>query len=192
MTEALVRLADTLAVAPPGDSPTQLVQGTVIQAVAPIRVDVGAMQLSCLAIAHVAVGQIVYVLRAGTLNIVLGTADSLDGAWHNVGDPGEPGFVNSWANYGAVYQTLRFMRERGRVYVEGTIKGGSNTTIAFQLPVGYRPSASVQRSSRGADAGSVERISLVDIPTNGNVQIIFTGGTNPASAVTLGFDFPTD
>lgn len=71
MTESLVRLADTLT-APPPDTPVGLLQGLVVSLGPPIRVDVGAMQLSCITLVGVSVGQAVYVLQSGGVNVILG------------------------------------------------------------------------------------------------------------------------
>lgn len=74
--------------------------------------------------------------------------DSLEDndSWHNVGDPGEPAFQNSWVNFGSTWQVARFRKfSDGRVEVQGLIKDGtvSATTPAFTLPTGYRPGANL-------------------------------------------------
>lgn len=109
--------------------------------------------------------------------------------WHNVGAGGEPAFQNSWVNWGAPYVVCRFRKENGRVYVEGTLKSGGSSTVAWTFPVGYRPASQIQRQVRGAAAA--EALTLIDLPTNGNLQIVITGG-GTATAVSLGFDFALD
>jgi hypothetical protein len=76
MTESLVRLADTLTVPPPIDTSAALLQGSVVSLGPPIRVDVGAMQLSCISIVGVNVGDAVYVLRTGNIAVIIGAAST--------------------------------------------------------------------------------------------------------------------
>lgn len=113
-------------------------------------------------------------------------------AWHNIGAAGEPAFQNLWVNNGGGYQVARYRKERGRVYVEGSIKTGGVNTVAFTLPVGYRPTATLQRAIRGTDA-TADHPSAAEIATTGTVTIlVFTGGAGASVISTLGFDFPTD
>jgi microcystin-dependent protein len=59
--------------------------------------------------------------------------------WHIVGQAGEPAFQNSWVNVGAI-QLARFRKyPDGRVRIAGLIRTGASATVAFTLPVGYRP-----------------------------------------------------
>jgi microcystin-dependent protein len=60
--------------------------------------------------------------------------------WQYVGAPGQPAFMNGWANYmgGQVQASFRKMPD-GQVQVRGLILGGSLNTTAFILPPGYRP-----------------------------------------------------
>src|SRR4051794_28560012 len=75
MTEALVRLSTALTTGPPPETPLVLLQGTVVALGPPIRVDSGAMQLSCVSVQAVAVGATVYVIQSGGVNLVVGTSD---------------------------------------------------------------------------------------------------------------------
>lgn len=65
------------------------------------------------------------------------------GPWIYVGDAGAPAFQNSWANVGGVYTPMRFRSNIGAVDMEGAIVGGAAGTVAFTLPVGYRPSTTM-------------------------------------------------
>jgi len=71
-------------------------------------------------------------------------AQAMD-TWHTVGGAGEPAFQNSWVNYGSGQLSVKFRKfPDGRVRLAGAAKSGSgNGTVAFTLPVGYRPAASV-------------------------------------------------
>ncbi len=99
-------------------------------------------------------------------------ADSLDGRdagefaaaraedWHEVGAPGEPGFIDSfgcgggggagWANFGAGHNTVGFYEDPyGVVHLKGVVKwtnAGQSAPAGcgwpiFQLPEGYRPAS---------------------------------------------------
>jgi len=99
-------------------------------------------------------------------------ADSLDGkdagafaaaqaeAWHEVGTPGEPEFIDSfgcggggcagWANFGAGHNTVGFYKDPyGVVHLKGVVKwtnAGQSAPAGcgwpiFQLPEGYRPAS---------------------------------------------------
>lgn len=77
------------------------------------------------------------------LNPVLGK-DALqdDGAWHYVGEQGEPPFIGvNWSNYAATgpWEVVRFRKDRfGRVDIEGLANVGTLGYV-FVLPDGFRP-----------------------------------------------------
>jgi len=59
--------------------------------------------------------------------------------WHEVGTPGEPGFLNAWTNAAAPSETAAFFKDReGMVHLKGTVTGGTALDV-FVLPPGYRP-----------------------------------------------------
>jgi hypothetical protein len=58
--------------------------------------------------------------------------------WHLVGAPGEPGFQNSWHNFGGTWARAAFYKDHeGIVHLKGLVTGGTSGTV-FQLPPGYR------------------------------------------------------
>jgi hypothetical protein len=70
-----------------------------------------------------------------------GGSRSAHEAWHEVGKPGEPAFMNGWANQGGSGPTAAFFRdEEGIVHLRGHVSGNGGA-IMFQLPPGYRPGA---------------------------------------------------
>ena len=76
---------------------------------------------------------------ANTANTAL-TANSLAPPenWHLVGAPGEPGFQNSWHNFGGTWATAAFYKDHdGIVHLKGYVGGGTGAAV-FQLPPGYR------------------------------------------------------
>lgn len=63
---------------------------------------------------------------------------------HYVGTPGEPQFLNGWAQQtnGTNTAPVTFTKlATGLVLLSGNTDPGSNGTACFQLPVGYRPGA---------------------------------------------------
>jgi hypothetical protein len=62
-------------------------------------------------------------------------------AWHEVGAPGQPGYLNNWKQVNPqTYNAAFFKDHEGIVHLRGIVKGGSAGPI-FQLPPGYRPAA---------------------------------------------------
>lgn len=51
--------------------------------------------------------------------------------------------INSWVNYGTPYANAGYNRDRGMVFLRGAIKTGTVGTVAFILPVGFRPKFTV-------------------------------------------------
>lgn len=66
-----------------------------------------------------------------------------DGAWHYIGAAGEPGFVNSYANYGGAYIGARYRQdEDGLVTIGGLIAnafGFGGASGIFTMPAGFTP-----------------------------------------------------
>lgn len=65
--------------------------------------------------------------------------------WHLVqpaGAGGDATFMNGWGNLGGDTISAAYTRDaNGFVHLRGAMKGGAFNTPAFQLPIGYRPSA---------------------------------------------------
>lgn len=60
--------------------------------------------------------------------------------WRNVGDSGEPAFLNSWVNFSAGYEVASFYKDPfDVVHIRGLVKSGTINTTIFILPTGYRP-----------------------------------------------------
>lgn len=86
--------------------------------------------------------------------------------WRQVGATGEPAFQNSWVNYSAGYQTAAFYKDKsGRVHLRGLVKSGTDGTVIFTLPVGYRPEAISLHTTLSNNA-----VARVDITSTGNVH----------------------
>lgn len=51
---------------------------------------------------------------------------------------------NGWVDYGGAYETSSYHKDSdGYVHFRGLIKSGTNSTVVFQLPVGFRPAKSL-------------------------------------------------
>lgn len=86
--------------------------------------------------------------RIERLERALAKAPEAADSWHLVGDPGEPAFQNTWAQYpgGGTIAPGSFKKdELGRVRLRGLVRkgGGAGSWVGFEtlfvLPVGYRP-----------------------------------------------------
>lgn len=109
-------------------------------------------------------------IRSSVTQVPTGTIE----LWHEIGAAGEPVFTNSWTNFGGSYETAAFYKDRGRVYFKGLIKSGTLNSLAFTLPVGYRPAQRVSYPLRSGGNG----VGSVDIDTNGAVAIVVGSGNN--------------
>ena len=85
------------------------------------------------------------------------------------------GLQNGWLNYGAPYGPGRFRKlASGLVVMEGLIHSGTPNTIAFVMPVGYRPTPQADNSTRDlificAVGGTVTQ-EAIRIQDNGNAR----------------------
>jgi hypothetical protein len=107
---------------------------------------------------------------ASQLNrIEQGVSDAHPGAWHNVGDAGEPAFQNAWVNFD-VPRIVRFYKAGGRVFLEGIAKSGVVGSTMFTLPVGWRPT--VGGSALIFPVVSNNAFGVMFVDQNGNVTPI--------------------
>ena len=70
-----------------------------------------------------------------------------------------PTLLNSWAQQNSINYPVRYMKDSmGFVHLKGVLNSGTYNTIAFNLPVGYRPAKDtfvVSRDSSSAKPGVV-------------------------------------
>lgn len=90
------------------------------------------------------------------------------GAWQT------PTLLNSWVNYGGVYQTARYRKVGHEVEIQGLIKSGTTTTGTnlLILPTGYRPSNRLVFATN-----SFQLFGSIDITSAGEVKIML-GNSN--------------
>lgn len=64
--------------------------------------------------------------------------------WHVVGAAGEPPFISPWGTFTG-FQVPRFRKVGNQVFLDGVLghTNATNASVAFVLPVGYRPQATV-------------------------------------------------
>ena len=91
---------------------------------------------------------------------------------HTVGASGEPAYQNGW--YADTY--VQFIKLGSTVFLNGGADGGSENTVMFTLPVGYRPS--VQKVYTRPNIVGETRI---EINTDGTVYVEDSGLDGDAS-----------
>ena len=112
-----------------------------------------------------------------------------DGAWANllasvedekeIGVGANPSFSNSWANVGT--SPARFYKDPfGRVHLSGNIDTGTSGTVAFTLPVGYRPSYGTFHIAYNSNGGPGPGGAAVhiEVQTDGDVIPTYGAGTD--------------
>lgn len=88
-----------------------------------------------------------------------------------------PSLINSWANIGAPYRNAGYWKDGfGMVHLQGAIKTGAGNTVAFILPAGYRPSATVALAP-SYKVGQNGSTCWVTIDSSGNVTCGQGGST---------------
>lgn len=132
------------------------------------------LEITANALACVAFAQLSSVLNNSTTSVVLGrNGNSLQVQRSYLEPTIAPTLLNSWVNGSPSNRSLAgyFKDDKGIVHLQGYISGGSAGSVAFQLPVGYRPPLGVEIAA--ATNGSNGRITIVN---DGNVTIAsFTG-----------------
>jgi hypothetical protein len=89
-------------------------------------------------------------------------------------------FLNSWSNAGGSWKNAGYYKHQDRVYLIGTVTGGTNNAI-FNLPAGYRPAGDLRFAT-------VDGLSFaaIEIKTNGNVRALaFPGATLHLDGISL-------
>lgn len=90
-----------------------------------------------------------------------------------------PAFQNGWVHFAGGYQSIQYRRiNADLVYLRGLMTSGTMPSVAFTLPVGFRPPATVQVPFPGS-------ATFIDITPAGTVLV--SGGTNGAVVVDVCF-----
>ncbi len=115
-------------------------------------------------------------LTNNSADLLAGQGLIVQPAVHAIGGGGEPAFQNSWANSGSGLRDVSFWKDQlGGVHLQGHMSGGASTSVAFTLPLGYRPSAELAFPNRHM---STSQSTEVLIETNGEVKVIYTTTSN--------------
>ena len=119
--------------------------------------------------------------------------------WHVVGAAGEPFLGSGWTHLGAPYNNVGFRKTPdGRVQLRGVaVPAAGAAAIAFTLPVGYRPAATMFVPALGFKSANGHLTVNCSIGTDGFVQ---PSANQAAGAVAFpwgwcsfeGVEFPTD
>lgn len=110
-------------------------------------------------------------------------------SWHVVGAAGEPAFQNAWVNFSSTTgQEARFRKfPDGTVRLAGIVKGGANSTVAWTLPVGYRPRAAMVFLTPNSGGRAA-----ITIGSDGTVLIAAQDGNVTTQTLLDGITFDTD
>lgn len=81
-----------------------------------------------------------------------------------------PVFVNGWTNFAGHHTAAYYKDPQGRVHLRGTITGGTVGAVAFTLPAGYRPLATILHT-----AGESAQL---EVRANGNIVPSFGTSAN--------------
>lgn len=108
--------------------------------------------------------------------------------WISVGAGGAPAFQNAWANLAGNFQLVRFRKiDADHVELDGSAHSGASGTVAFTLPVGYRPQLWQNKiiwASGGSGVCTVKNdgtVALANGSGNVNVSADLTGIRIPLS-----------
>lgn len=78
-----------------------------------------------------------------------------------------PVLGNGWVNLGSGYSPVVYCKEGQWVHIEGVMKNGTIPSVAFTLPVGYRPTRGYLQIS----CASGTSFGFCEILTNGQVYV---------------------
>lgn len=141
----------------------------------------------------IAEGKVYYFDRAILPDIlVAGAWMYIGGLWVQVSNNPEPvnapTLINSWSNVGTPDEDAGYYKFADRVYIRGHLTGGASNTIAFVLPVGYRPARVVEfmcftTSGGGGSGGN----SSASVDASGNVRLYMSGTSTDVSLDSISF-----
>lgn len=102
---------------------------------------------------------------------------------HYVGTTGEPAFQNNWVTAGSGILIPNFFKDNfGIVHLEGMISGGTANTVAFTLPLAYRPSKFLHFPVIKSGV-----LGEIDINTDGTVLVVTYSSGNWISLDNISF-----
>jgi hypothetical protein len=90
--------------------------------------------------------------------------------WHAVGDPGEPGFEGSFANYPGGVAVAFAIDQLGFVHLRGLAQSSAGDLTVFTLPAGFRPQTQYRARTEGVVGGVAVATAAIEIHTDGSVN----------------------
>lgn len=127
------------------------------------------LEITTNALACVAFAQLSGVINNSTTSVVMGRNGNALQVQRSYLEPTiAPTLLNSWVNGSPSNRSTAgyFKDDKGIVHLQGYLSGGGSGTVAFQLPIGYRPPLGVEIAA--ATNGSNGRVTIVN---DGNVTI---------------------
>lgn len=113
----------------------------------------------------------------GIIDQVVNQSNSELAGKANISQPAwiAPTLLNSWVNFATTYNyaTGYFVDNFGFVHIEGRLSGGTSGTVAFTLPVGYRPT----KDFLVVIATNTNAFGTAFIKATGDVVLYFASGT---------------
>lgn len=122
----------------------------------------------------------------GQINSLARPSTVTDDSWILIGDPSDevsPPWENGWDHADPDQPVGFFLDPNGVVRLRGTAFGGADGTVAFTLPVGFRPEIEMKYLG---DAESGDKIARISVFPNGQVIINSSGSTVPDSVLDPG------
>lgn len=92
----------------------------------------------------------------------------------DVADWVSPTINNAWTAVAPV----KYYKDRGRVYIQGTVTGGAAGDTLFTLPAGYRPSQDTGFASAQTADGTTYTHATIVVTTGGAVVMADSGATS--------------
>jgi len=97
--------------------------------------------------------------------------------WRELTPTSTPPLINSWDNVGGALTTAAFYIDPYQIVrLKGSVDTGASGTVAFVLPVGYRPPAQMTFTAQNIGGGpGPGGTSYITIAANGNVTLTVSG-----------------
>lgn len=101
-----------------------------------------------------------------------------------------PTYVNSWVADTSLVGGFGYYRDTSsRVFMRGGMKGGTNYTVALNLPVGFRP---MQQERFFASTALVTDLGEIVVGSDGDVYGARASANTAISVLAAGHNFRTD
>jgi len=97
-----------------------------------------------------------------------------------------PALLNSWVNFGSVYNPVGYWRDSvGVVHLRGVIRSGTFRATIFTLPAGYRPALEEAQLTWCISSAMGYQVARVDISAAGEVICVQAASSGTTTALFL-------